>query len=53
MSGGCGAARLVRIDMEATGLTEVSKGRITLGGLVAPALREETSLCPGAKVNGG
>jgi hypothetical protein len=38
---------------EATGLTEMSNGRITLGGFVAPALREETNSFPGVNVIGG
>jgi hypothetical protein len=38
---------------QATGLTEVSNGRITLGGFVAPALREETKAFPGVNVIGG
>jgi hypothetical protein len=41
------------METEATGLTEVSNGRITLGGFVAPELREDTNSFPGVKVIGG
>jgi hypothetical protein len=50
---GWGAFTLVKMEIEATGLTEVSKGRITDDGLEPTALREDTNLFPGAKVIGG
>ncbi len=50
---GCGASTLVKMEIEATGLPEMSKGRITEEGFEPAALREETSLFPGANVIGG
>jgi len=40
------------MEIEATGLTEVPKGRITEDGLEPAALRDDTNLFPGAKVIG-
>ena len=43
----------MRMEIEATGLPEVSKGRITQGRFKVSALRDEINLFAGVRVIGG